>query len=53
MLYDRLISHFVHHSHRKIAVTVACAVGITVNIDQRIRSFSNLVLCSITFGVSY
>jgi len=40
MLYDWLIARFVHHSHRKIAVTVACAVGITVNknmipYDQR------------------
>ena len=53
MLYDRLIARFVHHSYRKIAITVACAAGITVNVDQRIRSISDLVLCSITFGVSY
>ena len=53
MLDDRLIACFVHHSHQKITVTVASAAGITVNVDQSIRSFSDLVLCSITFGVSY
>ena len=53
MLYDRLIARFVHHGHRKITITVACAARITVNVDQRIRSFSDLVLCSITFGLSY
>ena len=53
MLYDWLIAHFVHHSHQKIAITIACAAGITVNVDRRIRSFYDLVLCSITFGVSY
>ena len=53
MLYDRLFAHFVHRSHRSTTVAVACSAMTVVTIERRLQCSSGLVLCSVTFGVSY
>jgi len=53
MLRDRLIAPFVHHSHRKIAITVDCSTVIAVIVDPPICCSSGSPIAFNVFEVSF
>jgi len=47
-----LLGRFAHCSHQNSIVDEVCSVVTAVTVDPRYRSFSGLILCVNTFGVS-
>ena len=53
LLYARLVDHFVHRSHRSIAVIEDCSAVIAVTVDPPLRCSSGSSIAFNVFGVSY
>ena len=53
VLNPLLLGHFARCSRWSAVTDDLCSTVITVDVVTRHRCFSGLVLCSITFGVSY